>query len=152
VLTKPIMEQQVFPGTLDALEPIRKYVAAAAQAAGLDKSAIYKLCLSVDEIATNIVTHGYREAGLEGDVKIGTTVEDDSLVVILEDHGRPYDPNFHSVPRPEDLTLPLQSKPVGGLGIYLARDGVDDLQYQATDKANIHRFIVRLPHSPESKE
>ena len=79
-------------------------------------------------------------------------MEGDNLVVMLEDHGRSYDPNFHSAPRPEDLTLPLQSKPVGGLGIYLARDGVDDLQYQATDKSNIHRFIVRLAHRHESRK
>jgi serine/threonine-protein kinase RsbW len=145
------MEQQIFPGTLDALEPIRNYVAAAAQSAGLDRKAIDKLCLAVDEIATNIVLHGYQEAGLEGDLKIGTSLESGSLVVRLEDHGRSYDPNFHAVPEPEDLTRDPQSKPVGGLGIYLARDGVDDLQYVATEAANVHRFIVRLPHSPESK-
>ncbi len=148
---EPIMEQQIFPGTVDALEPIRQYVAAAAQAAGLDRKAIYKLCLAVDEIATNIVLHGYQEAGLEGDLKIGTSLEGDSLVVRLEDHGKRYDPNFHSVPEPENLGLPLESRPLGGLGIYLALDGVDDLQYLATDAANVHRFIVRLPHRPESK-
>jgi anti-sigma regulatory factor (Ser/Thr protein kinase) len=148
---EPLMEKQIFPGTVDALEPIRKYVAAAAQSAGLDRKAIYRLCLAVDEIATNIVLHGYQEAGLEGDLKIGTSLEGGSLVVLLEDHGRPYDPNFHSVPEAEDLDLPLESKQIGGLGIYLALDGVDDLQYLATDGANVHRFVVRLPHSPESK-
>jgi len=145
------MEQQTFPGTLDALAPIRKYVTAAAQSVGLDRVAIYKLCLSVDEIATNIVLHGYEEAGLEGDLKVGTSLEGGSLVVCLEDHGRRYDPNFDSIAEPEGLTSPLQSKPLGGLGLYLARDGVDDLQYLATEEANVHRFIVRLPHSSESK-
>ena len=145
------MEPQTFPGTLDALEPIRKYVAAAARSAGLDPKAIYRLCLSVDEIATNIVLHGYQEAGLEGDLKIGTSLEGGSLVILLEDHGRPYNPNFHPVPEVEDLSLPLESKPIGGLGIYLALDGVDDLQYVATDGGNVHRFMVRLPHRPEEK-
>lgn len=148
---KPTMEHQTFPGTLDALEPIRKYVAAAAEAAGLDKKAVYKLCLAVDEIATNIVTHGYEEAGLEGDLKVGSALEDGNLVILLEDHGRPYDPHLHQVPQTEHLYLPLESKPIGGLGIYLALNGVDDLQYQATEAANIHRFIVRLPESPRSK-
>jgi anti-sigma regulatory factor (Ser/Thr protein kinase) len=145
------MESQTFPGTLDALEPIRKYVAAAAQSAGLERSAIYKLCLSVDEIATNIVLHGYQEAGLEGDLKIGSSLDGDSLVILLEDHGRAYNPNFHPLSKAEHLCLPLESKPIGGLGIFLALDGVDDLQYVATDKANVHRFIVRLPPGPESK-
>ena len=145
------MEPQTFPGTLDALEPIRKYVAAAAKSAGLDPKATYRLCLSVDEIATNIVLHGYQEAGLEGDLKIGTSLEGGSLVILMEDHGRPYNPNFHSLPEAEHLGLPLEAKPVGGLGIFLALDGVDDLQYVATDEANVHRFIVRLPRSAGSK-
>ena len=145
------MEHQIFPGTLDALEPIRKYVSEAAESAGLDRSAIYKLCLAVDEIATNIVTHGYQEAGLKGNLKIGSSLEDGNLVIVLEDHGRPYDPNVHEVPEPEHLELPLEAKPIGGLGIFLALEGVDDLQYRATDAANVHRFIVRLPEVPGSK-
>jgi serine/threonine-protein kinase RsbW len=144
------VEQQIFPGTLDALEPIRKYVEHVAQSAGLDHKATYKLCLAVDEIATNVVLHGYEEAGLNGDLTIGASMENDNLVIQLEDHGKPYDPNFHSVPNAEDLAERLESREIGGLGIYLALDGVDDIEYASTAKANIHRFIVRLQHEPES--
>jgi serine/threonine-protein kinase RsbW len=144
------VEQQIFPGTLDALEPIRKYVEAVAQSAGLEQKAVYQLCLAVDEIATNIVLHGYEEAGLDGDLKISASVQDDNLVIQLEDHGKAYDPNFHDVPDAEDLAQRLESRNIGGLGIYLALDGVDDLQYTTTDEANVHRFIVRLPHRAES--
>jgi anti-sigma regulatory factor (Ser/Thr protein kinase) len=145
------VEQQTFPGTLDALEPIRKYVEIAAQSAGLDHKATYKLCLAVDEIATNIVVHGYEEAGLNGDLKIAASVEDDNLVIRLEDHGKSYDPQLHDVPDAQDLSQSLQSREIGGLGIYLALDGVNDLQYATTDDANVHRFIVHLPRSKESK-
>ena len=57
-----------FPGTLDALEPLRAYVKEAGEAAGLDRSAVYNLCLAIDEIATNVVLYGYEQAGLAGDV------------------------------------------------------------------------------------
>ena len=144
------MEQHKFPGTLDALEPIRKYVESVAQSAGLDHKAIYKLCLAVDEIATNVVIHGYEEAGLNGDLTIGSSVENDNLVIELEDHGKPYDPNFHDLPDAEDLAQRLESREIGGLGIFLALDGVDDIQYASTAKANVHRFIVRLQHERES--
>ena len=144
------MEQHKFPGTLDALEPIRKYVESVAQSAGLDHKATYKLCLAVDEIATNVVLHGYEEAGLNGDLTIGSSVENDNLVIELEDHGKPYDPNFHALPNAEDLAQRLESREIGGLGILLALDGVDDIQYESTAKANVHRFIVRLQHERES--
>ena len=141
------MEQQIFPGTLDALEPIRKYVEAAAQSAGFDHKATYKLCLAVDEIATNVVIHGYEEAGLNGDLKIKASVDNDTLVISLEDQGKPYDPNLHTVPEADDLSQPLETRKIGGLGILLAQDGVDDLQYSATGEANVHRFTIRLPRT-----
>ena len=43
-----------------------------------------------------------------------------------------------------ELSKQLEDRPVGGLGIMLAKDGVDDLQYETTASGNIHRFIVRL--------
>lgn len=137
---------QILAGTIDALEPIRSYVAQAATSAGLlDKSAVYKLCLAVDEIATNIVTHGYEEAGLQGDLKLNASIEGGLLVITLEDRGLPYDPTRHSAHLDEVMDLPPEDKPVGGLGIYLALDGVDDLQYQTIEGINRHRFVVRLP-------
>ena len=66
------MNAVTFPGTLDALSSIRQYVKTAAEAAGLDHSAAYNLILAVDEIATNVIEHGYREAGLKGDISGGT--------------------------------------------------------------------------------
>src|SRR5262245_36071438 len=145
-----IVEEQIFPGTLDALEPIRKYVQDAAQSAGLEHKAIYKLCLAVDEIATNVVVHGYEEAGLSGDLTIGASVDNNTLVIQLEDHGKPYDPNFHALPDADDLGQRLEQSAISGLGIYLALDGVDDLQYTSTDKSNMHRFVVRLPEKTAS--
>lgn len=139
-----LMEDETFPGTEDSLEAIRNYAAKAAEAAGLDRRATYNLCLAVDEIATNVVQHGYKEAGLMGPIRMGASVEDGKLVVRMEDRGKSYDPAKHQVPRPEDLTLPLEQRSVGGLGILLAQKSVDDLQYTSTKQGNLHRFVVVL--------
>src|ERR1700722_13172578 len=136
------MDAVTFPGTLDALSPIRDYVKAAAEAAGLDHSAAYNLVLAVDEIATNVIVHGYEEAGLKGDISIETARHEDSLAIQLADTGKSYDPHAH--PEPDDVGLfkGLGDRPIGGLGIMLAKDGVDDLQYQSTELGNVHRFVV----------
>jgi phosphoserine phosphatase RsbU/P len=133
-----------FPGTLDALSPIRQYVKTAAEAAGLDHSAAYNLVLAVDEIATNVIEHGYKGARLNGDISVGAARDNDTLVIRLTDTGKSFDP--HSLPEIHDVELSkeLEDRAVGGLGIMLAKDGVDDLQYEATGSGNIHRFVVRL--------
>lgn len=139
------MAEQVFPGTLDSLAPIRAFVAQAAGAAGLDRGASYNLCLAVDEIATNIVTHGYQAAGLKGDLRVATAVEGGRLLVRMEDHGRSYDPHQHDLPEKEGLSAPLHERALGGLGILLAFQGVDELRYMAGEGGNVHSFAVNLP-------
>jgi len=138
------MDAVTLPGTLDALSPIRDYVKEAAASAGLDHTATYNLLLAVDEIATNVILHGYEEAGLQGNISVAATRQDDSLVIHLSDNGKSYDPQLHQEPDDEGLFKELSDRPIGGLGIMLAKDGVDDLQYESTEQGNVHRFVVRL--------
>jgi serine phosphatase RsbU (regulator of sigma subunit)/anti-sigma regulatory factor (Ser/Thr protein kinase) len=137
------MEPLTFAGDLDALSPIREYVKNAAASAGLEHTAEYNLLLAVDEIATNVVTHGYEEAGLKGDISVAATIDDRLLTVILSDHGASYDPHLHDEPDDDCLKKELAERPIGGLGIMLAKSSVDDLQYESTPQGNVHRFIVR---------
>jgi len=132
------------PGNLDALSPIRDYVKTAANTAGLDHTATYKLLLAVDEIATNVVVHGYEEAGLQGDISIAAKNEGNRLVIEMLDHGKSYDPNSHQMPDDQGMLQDLSERPIGGLGIMLAKDGVDDLEYHSSESENVHRFIVHL--------
>ena len=144
------MQGLTVPGNLDSLKPIRDYVSEMATAAGLPEPAVYKLCLAVDEIATNIVVHGYEEAGLTGNITVAAQVDCRKFIVELHDTGQSYDPKKHAVPDTEALSLPLEERSIGGLGILLARDSVDDLQYESTPAGNVHWFIVNLPDAPES--
>jgi serine/threonine-protein kinase RsbW len=138
------MDAVTFQGTVDALSSIRQYVKTAAEAAGLDHSAAYKLVLAVDEIATNVIEHGYKEAGLKGDISVEATRDNDILEIRLADTGRSFDPTAYPEIDDTALSTRLEDRRVGGLGIMLANYGVDDLQYESTGSGNICRFVVRL--------
>jgi serine phosphatase RsbU (regulator of sigma subunit)/anti-sigma regulatory factor (Ser/Thr protein kinase) len=133
-----------FPGTLEALAPLRAYVKEAGEAAGLDSSAVYNLSLAIDEIATNVVLYGYERAGRSGDISIEALNDGRTLEIVLTDHGEPYDPGAHQGPTEESLHLPLEERAIGGLGIMLAKDAVDELRYESTEAGNRHRFMVSL--------
>ena len=134
------MEPLTVPGTLDSLGAIAEYVVAAAAAAGLDKKASYHLRLAVDEIATNIITHGYAEAGLEGVLDLRADIDEKALVISVEDTGVVYDPR-QSEPS-DGLDLPLEQRQMGGLGLFLATRNVDKLLYERIGDRNRHTFIV----------
>lgn len=135
------MEPLTVQGTLNSIDKLVNYVVTAASQAGLNQKATYCLRLAVDEIATNIVTHGYQAAGLDGEVTITAVFHPHQLVIELKDSGQPFDPR--QVPAPIDLHHPLQKRTVGNLGIFLAMWGVDGFQYEHARGCNRNIFIMR---------
>jgi anti-sigma regulatory factor (Ser/Thr protein kinase) len=136
------MEHLTVSGTLDSLGAIAQYVMAVAAATDLDKKTSYNLRLAVDEIATNIIIHGYEEAGREGVLDLQAVVDDQSLTISIEDTGVPYDPT--EKPNPDDLDLPIEQRKMGGLGVYLAIHGVDKFIYERVGDRNHNIFVVNL--------
>jgi anti-sigma regulatory factor (Ser/Thr protein kinase) len=112
---------------LPNLELIRRFVEEKAAAFGADRNAIDDTVQAVDEAAANIIIHGYR--GGPGTIEIEVTKEGETLVINLRDQAPLFDPTL--VP-PPDLTLPLEERRLGGLGVYLIRQFMDSVTYSAT--------------------
>ncbi|MBM4324553.1 MAG: ATP-binding protein [Deltaproteobacteria bacterium] len=146
------MEPKRFAATLDSLGPVRDYLKSAAQTAGLDKKATYEVCLAVDEIATNIILHGYEEAGRSGVLDVHVDMGERQLTVTLEDDGEPFDPRQSKLPEDEDLLRPLEERPIGGLGLYLAFQGVDEFRYERAGGRNRNIFVVYLQSADQTRE
>ncbi|MBD6615495.1 ATP-binding protein [Komarekiella sp. 'clone 1'] len=130
------------PATLDSLSTIAKYVLAATAAAGLDKKAAYRCRLAIDEIATNIITYGYGQAGYEGVLDLQAEIDEQALTISIEDTGLAYDPCQTQLPDENQLKLPLEERSIGGLGIYLALHEVDKFLYERVDNKNRNIFIM----------
>ncbi|MEO7913057.1 MAG: ATP-binding protein, partial [Roseiflexaceae bacterium] len=82
---------------------------------------------AVNEVATNIVVHGYR--GRPGAIEIGLRRQGDSIEIRLRDRAPLFDPTC--VPTP-DLTLPLHKRPLGGMGVHVTRELMDVMRYRVT--------------------
>lgn len=129
---------------LEALSAIGAYIREAAAQAGLDSRSAYRLRLAVDEVATNVIVHG-RPLEHSGDDKIvlQADIDDGALTVTLEDAGPPFDPSEHHAKwEVETLDKPLEERPIGGLGVFLATKGVDEYQYERVGMRNRSKFIV----------
>jgi serine/threonine-protein kinase RsbW len=136
------MESLTVPGTLDSLKAIADYVMAAAEKAGLEKKEAYKLRLAIDEIASNIIIHGYEEADRSGNIDLSTDLSEQSLSITLEDSAIPYDPYQRIGPDEQELNQSLHDRPIGGLGVFLAIDGVDEFTYEFVNNRNRNRFTL----------
>ena len=141
------MDRLTVTGTLDSLQAIGQFVMGAASDAGLDRKASYRLRLAVDEIATNIVVHGYEEAGRQGTIDVWAELDDAELRLFLQDSGLPFDPR--QARSPEGLDRPLEEREIGGLGVFLALRGVDELRYERAGEQNRNIIVVHRPQPPD---
>ena len=65
---------------------------------------------------------------------IEAIVHKDSLTFIISDSGKAFDPTA----APEaDITLDVEDRPIGGLGIFLVRNIMDSVHYERVDGKNI---------------
>ena len=106
----------------------------------LPANVVNALNVVLDEAVSNAITHGY-EAGVRGEIAVRLRRASDSVEVEVEDDGRPFDPL--QAP-PPDLTLPLDQRPIGGLGIHLIRSLTDEVSYVRRDGRNVLKMAKRL--------
>jgi len=130
--------QRTFPARLDQLSIIGDFVTESASAMDVDDQDLFAIQMAVDEAATNIVLHGYSEAGQEGFFWIGCWKEGSDFVVQLRDRGRPFDPS--EVPEP-DLHAPLEERQEGGLGIFLMRRLMDQVDFATEGEENVLTMV-----------
>ena len=135
--------QLTVASALDSLAAVSDFVKEAAAAAGLDSGAAYRLRLSVVELVTNTITHGYLAANRSGTVELRAEMDDRSLTLTLEDSAIPYDPS--QTPLPQDLSRPVEERPVGGLGVFLALQGVDSFRYERVGDRNRSVLVMKRP-------
>lgn len=103
------------------------------------KDAALYLEIALEELFTNIASYAYE--GEPGQVRIYCGLEGEELVLEVEDRGISFNPLERQAP---DLQLPIEERPVGGLGIYMVRQFVDSAKYQYRDGCNILRLKKRI--------
>ncbi len=109
----------------DNLSKIRDFISSNAAEAGIPSDSIDNIMLAVDEACTNIIRHAYKSFP-DGEIVIKIKYDDNTFTIIIVDYGNTFDPT--AVPKP-DLKKYYQEHKVGGLGMYLMRTLMDDVEY-----------------------
>ena len=123
---------------LENLAAIRRFVEEAAAALGIDPATVTDIVLAVDEAASNIVVHGYQ--GQPGTIEIEVKRERDALLIYLRDEASPFDPTSVGAP---DLTVPLEQRATGGMGIHLIRQIMDKVVHRITSQGGNELLLVK---------
>ena len=107
---------------------------------GLHEDVIFAFNLALDEVLTNTMSYGYEDVGAH-DIHVRLRVRAGVVQAEVEDDGRAFNPL--DVP-PPNLDVPLEERPVGGLGLHIVRALMDDVEYRRDGTRNILTLRKRL--------
>lgn len=104
-----------------------------------DDGALFKIRLCVEEAVVNIVEYAYGRG--DGWLEAETKNDGSSLEIILRDAGTPFDPLDKPDP---DITLSVEERQIGGLGIFLCKQMMDKVNYRYENGCNILSMTMKL--------
>lgn len=120
------------PGTMAAIPPATVQAETWLAEQRVSFEAMYLVSLAIEELVTNCIKYGYTDA-TDHTIDFVLSVDAGTLRMEVIDDGNPFNPL--DAPRP-DLTLPPESRPIGGLGLHLLRELADEMRYERRDGTN----------------
>lgn len=105
-----------------------------------DMALQFKIRLCVEEVVENIVSYAY--TGGDGPMEASILRDNDgTIIIVFKDQGVPFDPLAKPDP---DITLSAEDRPIGGLGIFLCKQMMDDVRYEYSNGQNVLTMVKKI--------
>lgn len=127
--------EAVFPAVLSELHNMLDLIRKTGEKKACPQEKLLKLELACEELLVNIISYAYQGEGSPGTIILFCHEGTDSFEVIIKDHGSSFNPLTASINIQKNL--PLEERKPGGLGIFLARNSVDEFSYLRENNSNI---------------
>lgn len=96
--------------------------------------------LALEEALSNIIFYAF-EKNTKNKIDIEFQLKKEKLIISVKDDGKYYDPIAKADP---DTSLSAEERPVGGLGIFLIKEIMDEVEYQRIDNTNQLSFVKKF--------
>ena len=128
--------------TLDAavsnLDAVLDFVNGKLEAAGCPLRTQMQVDVAVEELFVNVANYAYAPGTGTATVRMRADAAAKSAEITLTDSGTAYDPLAKPDP---DVTLSVEERPIGGLGIYMAKKNMDDIRYCRENGRNVLTMV-----------
>jgi serine/threonine-protein kinase RsbW len=131
---------------LDSLSVFREFISDCCSGHNVSNETVFELKLAVDEACTNIIEHGYKGMN-PGSIILSFRIESDRVLVQITDFGHIFEPAEALKP---DLESALEDRPLGGLGLYLIYQTMDNIDYQLSEDGNTLTFTKYINRKKKS--
>ena len=121
---------------LESLQTFRDFITDCCGRYEIPNDTVLDLKLAVDEACTNIITHGY-EGMNPGSIILSFRIEPERILVQITDFGHCFEPVAGLKP---DVEAALEDQELGGLGLYLIYQTMDNIDYVSSEDGNTLTF------------
>jgi anti-sigma regulatory factor (Ser/Thr protein kinase) len=128
------MEERKFDAIKENLIEVNAFIEEYLEQFQCSMKAMMQIEVAVEEIFVNIANYAY---GLEkgtATVKIDMDEESGEVTIVFIDQGIPYDPLAKADP---DITMNAEERQIGGLGIFMTKNIMDDVTYEYQNMSNV---------------
>ena len=123
----------VLHNNIQQIPQLADFVETIAQEKQLDPSLAMGINLALEEAVSNVMLYAYPK-GTDGLVQVDATLSKDTLEFVIVDNGVPFDPTA----APDvNFNIPVEDRPIGGLGIHLVRQLMDTVSYERKADKNV---------------
>jgi anti-sigma regulatory factor (Ser/Thr protein kinase) len=134
------MKEFEIKNDLADMEMLTEQIAGYYRENGFDEAICYEVRLALEEAISNTIKYGYSDHNIHR-ILVRAGFEKSRLSLEIEDDATEFNPL--EVPEP-NLSLPVEEKPIGRLGIYLMRAVMDEITYERNGTKNILRMTKRF--------
>ena len=119
---------------------LNDFIEAVAERLGIEPSTALQLQLAVEEAVVNVMDYAYPPDSV-GEVSVATTSDGQCLKIVITDSGVPFDPTEQEK---ADISLSVEERQIGGLGILLVNEIMDTVSYERKDGKNVLTLTKQL--------
>ena len=136
-----MLDELVFDATIDNIEAVTSFVNEHLEAMGFPMKAQMQIDIAIDELFGNICHYAYGSGTGTAKVRVEQLASEGSVRITFEDEGLPFNPLEHKDP---DVTLGIEERGIGGLGIFMVKKIMDDVQYVRRGATNVLSIVKAL--------
>ena len=128
------MKELTLAATVENIETVTEFVNAQLELMDCPIKAQMQIDIAIDELFGNIAHYAYNTEVGSATVRVEVSEAPLAVIITFIDNGVPYDPLGKDDP---DITLSAEEREIGGIGIYMVKQSMDEITYEYKDGQNI---------------
>ncbi len=132
----------VLRNEISQLTPMAEWIETTCGEFGASPSLTMSINLALEEAVANVIMYAYPDNGVSANFFVDFDKDDSDVATWrIVDSGKPFDP---TAKKDADLSLDVMERPIGGLGIYMLKEIMDEVSYKREDGQNILIMKINL--------